>query len=556
MEGSSIHYSLPAHLPVADSSELTPFSQEFIQISKQQLIGYTSEIAYWKSMHAREVERGKDKDLKLEAANARIRDLVHRLFGRKSEKKKTHSESQPWDSEPSRPRGQQKGSKGHGRKAQQNLPVIETELDLPAGENACPQCHKPFQLFPGTEDSDFIEIEVKAHTRRYHRKRYTPTCHCENLPGIITAPMPPRLFNRNTLGISVWVEALLDKYLYARPTHRLLQLFSTLNLDIAEGTITDGFKRMQPLFQPLLEAHHKQQMTESLFMGDETRWQVFETLEGKVGHRWYLWVFTSQSVVYYIVAPGRDAGVPIEHFGKLDETNDPAVLVCDRYVAYKKMARELDFFLLAFCWVHVRRDFLEAARSYPEHESWMLSWVEKMGELYHTNKQRVVLWDEEKALHLQSEEFSQQQQRLEFCLSSMAQRRDDCLRDGENLDTVQKKVLTSLKDHWPGLILFADNPQIPMDNNESEQNIRKGVIARNNYFGSGSQWSAQLLATMLTLMQTLLRWNINPRHWLFSYLSCCAENKGQAPDDLSPFLPWKMDEERKQFLSQARPPDT
>ncbi|TXK99312.1 hypothetical protein BMR02_07710 [Methylococcaceae bacterium HT1] len=56
----------------------------------------------------------------------------------------------------------------------------------------------------------------------------------------------------------------------------------------------------------------------------------------KVGHRWYLWVFTSQSVIYYIVAPGRDAGVPIEHFAKADETNDSAVLVCDRYSAYKK----------------------------------------------------------------------------------------------------------------------------------------------------------------------------------------------------------------------------
>lgn len=446
MEGSSIHCSLPNHLPIADSGGTTPFSQEFVQISKQQQICYTSEIAYWKSMHAREVERGKEKDLKLEAANARIRDLVHRLFGRKSEKKKTHSESQFCNSETSRPRGQQKGSK-----AQQALPVIETELDLPEGENTCSQCHKPFQLFPGIEDSDFIEIEVKAHIRRYHRKRYIPTCHCENLPGMITAPMPPRLFNRNTLGVSVWVETLLDKYLYPRATHRLLQLFSTLNLDIAEGTMTDGFKRMQPLFQPLLEAHHRQQMTESLFMGDETRWQVFETIEGKVGHRWYLWFFTSQSVIYYIVAPGRDAGVPIEHFAKADETNDSAVLVCDRYSAYKKMARELDSFVLAFCWVHVRRDFLEAARSYPEHEKWMLAWVEKIGELYHINNQRVALWDDNIALHLQSAEFSQQQQ-LEFCLSSMAQQRDDCLRDGENLDTVQKKVLTSLKGHWPGLI--------------------------------------------------------------------------------------------------------
>ena len=553
MEGSSIHCSLPTHLPITNSDGTAPFSQEFIQINKAQLIEYKSAIAYWKAMHAREVERGKEKDQKLEEAHARIRDLEHRLFGRKSEKQKTHSEIQSRDSGPTRPRGQQKGSKGHGRKQHQNLPVLEEELKLAAGEDCCPQCQKAFKLLPGTEDSDFIEVEVKAHIRRYLRKRYTPTCQCKNLPGIITTPMPPRLFNRNTLDISVWVEVLLDKYLYARATHRLLQLFNTLDLALAQGTITDGLKRMLPLFNPVVAALHEKQMTESLFLGDETRWQVFESIEGKIGYRWYLWVFTSQSVVYYIVAPGRNAGVPIEHFGALDDTTDSAILVCDRFSSYKKMAKELDYFLLAFCWVHVRRDFLDAARSYPEHEEWMLSWVEKIGELYLINKKRLAIWDKEIPLHQQSVEFSKQQQRLELCLSNMAQRRDECLRERENLATAQKKILASLKDHWPGLILFADNPQIPMDNNESERNVRKGVIARNNYFGSGSQWSAMLLGAMLTLLQTLLRWEINPRHWLFAFLSCCAENNGQAPEDLSPFLPWEMDEERKQFLSRTRP---
>jgi hypothetical protein len=79
MEGSSIsiYCSLPTHLPIADSGGTTPFSQEFIQISKQQLIGYTSEIAYWKSMHTREIERGKEKDQKLEAAKNGHSSLVN-----------------------------------------------------------------------------------------------------------------------------------------------------------------------------------------------------------------------------------------------------------------------------------------------------------------------------------------------------------------------------------------------------------------------------------------------------------------------------------------------
>jgi hypothetical protein len=58
-------------------------------------------------------------------------------------------------------------------------------------------------------------------------------------------------------------------------------------------------------------------MTEKLFHGDETRWEVFEEVEGKTGHRWYLWVMQSVSVVYYRMAPGRGADVPKGHFAKL-----------------------------------------------------------------------------------------------------------------------------------------------------------------------------------------------------------------------------------------------
>jgi transposase len=39
-------------------------------------------------------------------------------------------------------------------------------------------------------------------------------------------------------------------------------------------------------------------MTERLFFNDETRWEVFEAIEAKVGWRWYLWLTRSASVIY------------------------------------------------------------------------------------------------------------------------------------------------------------------------------------------------------------------------------------------------------------------
>ena len=44
---------------------------------------------------------------------------------------------------------------------------------------------------------------------------------------------------KSILGVSVWVTVLLDKYLFYRPTYRLLADLQTHGLDLASGTITE-----------------------------------------------------------------------------------------------------------------------------------------------------------------------------------------------------------------------------------------------------------------------------------------------------------------------------
>ena len=92
-----------------------------------------------------------------------------------------------------------------------------------------------------------------------------------------------------------------------------------------------------------------------------------------------------------------------------------------------------------------------------------------------------------------------------------------------------------------------------MDNNE--ETIRTPVIGRKNDDGSGSLWSAQLAATLFSILQTLALRGINPRAWLTAYLNACADAGGQAPSVLTHFLPWSMDAARRvQLCRPAAPP--
>lgn len=544
--------------PPAVTGEIatTPFSQHIVQLTRAEHIELKWQGSYWKSQHGHLKKQHEELKQELALAHAKIRDLKQRLYGKKSEKGTAKSDKPTTDERlaSSRPRGQQKGSKGHGRTPRPDLPVVAEERDVAPEDKQCCICGKAYDALPQTEDSEIIEIQVKAHVRQIRRTMYTPACECEGVAGVVTAPPAPRLIPKSAVGVSVWTEVLLNKFLFSRATHNLCTDYAYRGLPIAVGTLTGGLKRIAPLFKPLIAQLNEKQLTEALFHNDETGWKVFESIEGKVGYRWWLWVTQSSSVVYYTLAPSRSGDIPIDYFSRLDKRLEQVIVVCDRYSGYKRLARENAVILLAFCWAHLRRDFLDEAKSWPDLEAWMLSWVEMIGEVYTLNAERLEHWDETRALTDQTPAFMKRHQALVQAIEQMGERCDREL-EKENLHGAQRDVLDSLKNHWLGLTVFVRYPQVPMDNNTAEQRMRNPGMGRKNYYGSGSQWSAGLAAMMFSLFQTILLWKLNPHHWLHSYLTACAENKGHPPADISPFIPWQMSEERKQQLVKPMPPD-
>jgi transposase len=394
-----------------------------------------------------------------------------------------------------------------------------------------------------------LEVEVRAHRRVIRRRRYRPTCACAAHPGIVTAPPPPRLIPKSLLGVSIWVAVLLDKYLFYRPTHRLLADWETIGLDLSLGTITEGLRRLVPLFEPVYEALVKRSQGQTLWHADETRWLVFASIEGKAGYRWYLWVFHAAEVVVFILAAGRSHEVPEEHFGPVEGRG---ILVVDRYKAYQAIDKvKSGRIVLAFCWAHVRRDFLGVARSWPEQEAWALEWVDRIGQLYHLNNERLRVRGDAAA-------FAAADGVLRTAVTQFGERGQRELEEAE-LHPARRKVLESLGDHWGGLTVFVEHPEVPMDNNTAERSERGPVVGRKNYYGSGAVWSGRLAAMLFSLLQTLCLWEVNPRRWLTAYLRACAAAGGRVPGEMERFLPWNMSaEQRREWgcAEEVEAPDT
>lgn len=579
-------------MPVAQSPEAAvepcqcdkPFDQVWVRLTKREHIQLVMDANYWKAAHQRAVIRQQwleqqrthlldglaqhkaqqrseyeqklaqahqrqqqqleqvtqekaDLQAQLELAHAQIRELRQRVFGRSSECSKAANQAQSKGGHTPKPRGHQRGQCGHGRSTPAELPQRHETRELASPQ--CPKCGLDLQTLAGFEDSSVIEIEVKAYRRVIHRWRYRRACTCPDVPAIVAASVEPKLIKHGKYGVSVWTEVLLSKFQHGQPSHRLLKDLASHGLIMSAGTLAGGLQQIAPLFEPINAALLARLRSAQHWHADETRWATFVDVEGKVGHRWYLWVFHSSEVVHYVLDKSRAAHViAAELVGVL-----MGIISCDRYSGYKKFARLHPGIELAFCWVHQRRDFLQLANSYPELSVWAFEWVDAIGELYHLNDLRL-------QTAISSRERILAQSALDLALQRMADQSAATLLVPQ-LALPCVKVLTSMQAHWQGLTVFARCPWVSMDNNTAERDMRGPVVGRKNFFGSGALWSGQLACILYSVLATLKLYGINERTWLSEFLQACAHNGGQALGDVSAFMPWSMNARQLALMRSA-----
>jgi len=514
---------------------------------------------FWKAQHARAVVREaawktkaqkletivssqkvqlKELSQQVEELKSQVVWLKQQLFGRKTEQSEETDADICGDdqngsdaSDEKRSRGKQQGAKGSGRKLRTNLPIKDLFHDLPEDKKRCPKCGKPRRLFSTTEDSEEIHIETRLVRIIHKRKKYALTCNCKDVPSIVTAPPPPKLIPRGMFSVDVWAHLLLEKFLFQRPTSRILQTLKLEGLSVSQGTITGGLKKIKEMVYPLYTRILEQSRNSNHWHMDETRWMMFVTVNGKTGYRWWLWVVVTKQTVAYILDPSRSAQVPKDHLGE----NPRGIISADRYSSYKTLLNQ--HLLIAYCWGHVRRDYLRIHDTRKKLRPWAKKWIKDIDLLFHLNNKRLEVLTE-------PDKFSQADLALRHALDAMKQNYENELK-GEDLHPLKRKVLKSLRDHWSGLLIFVDHPEIPMDNNLSERKLREPALGRKNYYGCSSLWSGALAATLFTIFQTAILNHIHPKKFLRAYLEACAKNHGKPPDHIHEFLPWNLSEKQK-----------
>jgi len=222
--------------------------------------------------------------------------------------------------------------------------------------------------------------------------------------------------------------------------------------------------------------------------------------------------------------------------GPIANPKEKKIMNVDKFSSYN-MLKGLGLVELAFCWAHQRREFIDLKTKYPELSSWAEEWIERIANLYHINNERIKYSPEDSLFREYDQKLREKSNEI-YSLINM-----------EYSHPAQTAIMNSMKEHWKGLTLFVDNPEIPMDNNLAERMLRPMVLGRKNCWGNHSLWARELTAAMFSIIQTCLMHNISSRAYLTYYLTESIK-RGSLPseDEIKLSLPPKLNESIKTKL--------
>lgn len=459
--------------------------------------------------------------LQIKRLNEQIAAKNRELFGR------SRSERRPGPGEEKEKEKEKTRHPGHGPNRQSRLPLVEVRHELDEADKVCPDCKGalPLREWAGqTEDSEQITVVERRVLRVLHRKQ---KYRCDCCGYIDTALGEKPLVPGGRYSPEFAVAVATDKYADHLPLERQVVRFERLGLEITSQTLWDLLTALYLLLLPSYLALRDHLLRQEVLGADETPWRVMG--KGRSA-RWYVWALTGADAVFYLLAPSRGKGAARALLQDFD-----GVLMADGYAVYKALERagqepvqasliDLDpdpvadeatgqdtelpipRYTLVTCWTHARRGFFLAEKSHPA----AAGALDLIAELY-----RIEDCAEEEAAG-DPVRLLDARRRLRDTESRAVIGRLKAWSDVQMPAPRLKfdDALGYLRNQWPWLIRFLEDPRIPLDNGFSERRMRGPVLGRKNHYGSHSELGTRVAALLYSLVETCKMLDINPGAYL------------------------------------------
>jgi transposase len=427
--------------------------------------------------------------------------------------------------------------KGHGRNAADDYSGAERVAvphpELKVGD-ACPEagcCGKVYDTSAPAKDVEFKGATPVVATR-YERQ----VLRCANCQQTFTAPLPAEAIGAK-YHASVDATLAVARYDLGLPHNRLEQWQRRAGIPLPASTQFERVEIMANAASPVVRHLEQLAANRPLLQSDDTGARILSLqLENQArGPQERTGLFTTGIVAHGIgdelptivlYASGR------RHAGEnLDRLLSRRAARADRPIHMadaSSMAPRLDR-IVANCLAHARRYFIEICVAFPEHCERVLADFATVYQHDHTARGM----DPAARLAYHQEHSRPVLIALRGWIDEEFEERR--IEPNSRLG----KACAYLKNHWAGLTRFLDVPGVPLDNNQTERELKPAQRHRKNSLFFKNELGAAVGDVLLSVIRTCTINGHDPVH----YLSALATHKASVRASPQEWLPWNYQQQ-------------
>ena len=514
---------------------------------------------------------------KLTKMEHQLQQLLRRLYGRSSEKidpkqmalfaemfKQLGAQNPPADPDPT-PAAPvaPTNRKGHGRRRiPADLPRERVLHDLPENEKPCPCCGTMREVIGQevSEQLDFVPAKLKVieHVRLKYICKECEAKAAEGGPQITTAEKPLSPIEKGLAAPGLLAYLIVSRFCDHLPYYRLERILERAGIPLARSTQCDMSAQSAQVLVPLVDLMIDEVLASRILHTDDTPVDVLDrnlkqTRQGR------FWVYVGDEAHPYIVfdyTPNRKRDGPmmfLKDWGK----DAKRFLQADAFGGYDGIyAGEAGGNVVEVaCWAHARRKFHEAQDTDHRNSTQALAYIRL---LYDVENQA---WEQFKT---QSQDGGPAGAMQPTC-QGQAERSPKRTLPAIRLELRQKlavprleqfkawletqqaasggsilpkspmgQAITYALNQWDALKVYTTDGDLNIDNNVSENALRRIAVGRKNWLFCGSDNGGATAAILFSLIASCQRHHVDPFAYLRDILTRIAAHPHHRLAELLP----------------------